>query len=63
MELAAFVRAEFASPPSMMVITGTGGAADWQVLHGLGVTGFHIKPIAPDVLVHALRRALDPGSA
>ena len=31
---------------------------DWQVLQALGVSGFALKPPAPDVLLFSVRRVL-----
>ncbi|MEM1416445.1 MAG: serine/threonine-protein kinase, partial [Myxococcota bacterium] len=47
-ELAARVRAELADPPPLLVVTGTGTAADWQVLAALGVRAFLLKPLDRD---------------
>jgi serine/threonine-protein kinase len=41
----------------VVVITGMGGARDWQALHAMGATGFLVKPVDPDALVAILRRA------
>ncbi len=58
MEVAALVRSDFASPPPLVVLTGTGTAADWLVLSRLGVKAFLLKPIRPDALAATLRRVL-----
>lgn len=55
-ELAARVRAELATPPPLLVVTGTGTAADWQVLAALGVRAFLLKPLDEETLAVHLDR-------
>ncbi len=55
-ELAARVRAELAEPPPLLVVTGTGTAADWQVLAALGVRAFLLKPLDEETLAVHLDR-------
>ena len=55
-ELAARVRAELAEPPPLLVVTGTGTAADWQVLAALGVRAFLLKPLDEETLALHLDR-------
>lgn len=59
-ELSATIRADFESPPPLVVITGTGSAADWQVLSSLGVRAFLLKPLNRDALSVTLRRFMEP---
>ena len=58
-EIAATVRADFDAPPPLVVVTGTGGAADWQILSSLGVRAFLLKPINRDALSVTVRRFLE----
>lgn len=58
-EVAATVRADFEDPPPLVVITGTGGAADWQILSSLGVRAFLLKPLNRDALSVTVRRFLE----
>jgi eukaryotic-like serine/threonine-protein kinase len=42
----------------LLVLTATGGAADWQKLSAMGADGFLVKPVRlPDVIT-LVRRAL-----
>ena len=59
-ELSATIRADFEAPPPLVVITGTGSAADWQVLSSLGVRAFLLKPLNRDALSVTLRRFMEP---
>lgn len=59
-ELSATIRADIQSPPPLVVITGTGSAADWQVLSSLGVRAFLLKPLNRDALSVTLRRFMEP---
>ena len=58
-EVAATVRSDFDNPPPLVVVTGTGGAADWQILSSLGVRAFLLKPINRDALSVTVRRFLE----
>ena len=58
-ELAATIRADFEAPPPLVVITGTGSAADWQVLSSLGVRAFLLKPLNRDALSVTVRRFME----
>ncbi len=58
-EVAATVRADFEQPPPLVVVTGTGGAADWQILSSLGVRAFLLKPLNRDALSITVRRFLE----
>ena len=40
----------------ILVVTGFGGASDWQVLSQLGADGFIVKPLEPESLIAASRR-------
>jgi serine/threonine-protein kinase len=40
----------------IVVITGVGGAPDWQLLRHLGAAGFMVKPVDPDALCATVRR-------
>ncbi len=40
----------------ILVVTGYGGASDWQVLSQLGADGFIVKPVEPESLVATARR-------
>lgn len=58
-ELAATIRADLESSPPLVVVTGTGSAADWQVLSSLGVRAFLLKPLNRDALSVTLRRFVE----
>jgi serine/threonine-protein kinase len=40
----------------IVVITGVGGAPDWQLLRQLGASGFLVKPVDPEALSAIIRR-------
>jgi serine/threonine-protein kinase len=40
----------------VVVVTAHGGGRDWELLRGLGVTGFFVKPFEPTALSAVLRR-------
>jgi serine/threonine-protein kinase len=42
----------------IVVLSGVGGARDWQMLRATGVQAFLVKPVDPDALIGAVRRAL-----
>ena len=42
----------------IIVLTGVGGAAEWQKLHELGATRILLKPVDPDSLYDVVRRML-----
>jgi len=44
----------------VIVVTGVGGAAEWQVLRGFGVECLVVKPLNPRMLGDAIRSVLDP---
>lgn len=44
------LRSDFVDVPPVVVMTGTGSAADWQVLSALGVAAFLVKPLDRDLL-------------
>lgn len=44
----------------VIVLTGVGGAKDWQQLNQMGVRQFLVKPVATDILKHVIRTALFP---
>lgn len=46
---------ELADVP-IVVVTGVGGAGDWQVLRRLGADGFLVKPVDPFALLGVVRR-------
>lgn len=46
----------------IVVITGVGGAPDWQLLRQLGAAGFMVKPVDPDALCATVRRLTRKGS-
>ncbi|WP_428267981.1 protein kinase domain-containing protein [Haliangium sp.] len=59
MELTAAIRGHslLAATP-ILIVTGVGGASDWQVLSALGANGFLVKPFATVELEIAVRRLL-----
>lgn len=56
-ELAGALRAD-EHAPRLLVLTGRGSAADWALLHSLGVSALLAKPLEPEVLKAELARAL-----
>ncbi|MEM9069385.1 MAG: serine/threonine-protein kinase [Myxococcota bacterium] len=42
----------------ILVVSGTGGGADWRLLQQLGAAGFLVKPLDPYALVAMARRAI-----
>ncbi len=42
----------------VIVLTGVGGARDWQLLNQMGVHQFLVKPVATNMLKHVIRSAL-----
>lgn len=44
----------------VVVLTGVGGAKDWQQLNRMGVRQFLVKPVSTDILTHVIRSALSP---
>lgn len=42
----------------IVVVTGVGGAPDWQLLRALGASGFLVKPFDPDSLTALIRRLI-----
>lgn len=65
-ELTAALRAnERTRDTPIVVITGVGGAPDWQLLQRLGASGFLVKPTDPDALITTIRRLVgsrEPGA-
>ena len=57
-ELSAWMRASLPRPPRLMALVAEDGHPDWQMLQALGVSGFALKPPAPDVLLFSVRRVL-----
>lgn len=62
LELTALLAERHSADTSVLVITGTGAARDWQVLSRMGATDFLLKPVDPRGLVASLERALYEGS-
>jgi len=63
-ELTAALRAQPGSEHTpIIVMTGSGTAADWRVLSGLGADGFLMKPFRPTQLSTLVRSLLHPSDA
>ncbi|MEQ9319318.1 MAG: serine/threonine-protein kinase [Polyangiaceae bacterium] len=60
-ELIALLRQLDDPVPQVVVVTGEGGAADWELLHRSGAAGFLLKPV-DDTALTALLRKLIPKS-
>jgi serine/threonine-protein kinase len=59
-ELTAALRASnTTSQMPIIVVTGHGGAPDWELLSQLGADGFLVKPLDPYALIALARRVLD----
>lgn len=44
----------------VIVFSGVGGAAEWQLLSQIGATRFLVKPVDPDTLFDVIRRVVEP---
>lgn len=44
----------------IIVFSGVGGAAEWQLLSQIGATRFLVKPVDPDTLYDMIRRVVEP---
>jgi DNA-binding NtrC family response regulator len=42
----------------VIVFSGVGGAAEWQLLNQIGATRFLVKPVDPDTLYDMVRRVI-----
>ena len=49
-EVVASMRAQLEALPSILIVSGEGGAADWQVLASIGASGFLVKPLQLETL-------------
>jgi CheY-like chemotaxis protein len=47
----------------IIVFSGVGGAAEWQLLNQIGATRFLVKPIDPDTLFDVIRRVIQQAGA
>ncbi len=61
-EVTAAIRAEDPDLP-IIVVTGTGGAADWRVLQALGARSFFVKPLQTEEFLGTVRQLLQLGSS
>lgn len=60
MELTAKIRdVDQAHAIPILVVTGQGGAPDWQILSELGADGFLVKPVDSAALIMTARRMVD----
>lgn len=59
-ELTAAIRGvDHAHKLPILVVTGQGGAPDWQILSELGADGFLVKPVDSTALIMTARRMVD----
>jgi DNA-binding response OmpR family regulator len=60
MELTRLLRERGTSPTMpILIVTASGGAAEWRRLSSLGADRFLVKPVIMDDLVALVRRAID----
>lgn len=62
-ELTASIRgSERTRDVPVIVFSGVGGAAEWQLLNQIGATRFLVKPVDPDTLYDMVRRVIKQAS-
>lgn len=61
-EVTAAIRAEDPDLP-IIIVTGTGGAADWRVLQALGARSFFVKPLQTEEFLGTVRTLLQLGTS
>ena len=59
-ELATLLRQGAHPVKHVIVVTGVGGAGDWDLLRHVGASGFLVKPVEPTSLAALLRNLVDP---